>query len=47
MDKNLLKKIIKNCIMIAAGSFIYGFGINIFIKANGLALGGFSGIGLS
>lgn len=46
MDKNLLKKMIKNCIMIITGSFIYGFGINIFIKANGLALGGFSGIGL-
>jgi uncharacterized membrane-anchored protein YitT (DUF2179 family) len=36
----------KNILMIILGSFIYGFGINIFIKANGLALGGFSGIGL-
>lgn len=46
ITKEILIRQIKNNIMIIVGCIIYGFGINMFIKANGLALGGFSGIGL-
>ena len=39
-------RIIKNFLMIILGSAIDAFGIDAFIKANHLALGGFSGLGL-
>ena len=39
-------RIIKNSLMIILGSTIDAFGIDAFIKANHLALGGFSGLGL-
>lgn len=39
-------RIIKNSLMIILGSAINAFGIDAFIKANKLAIGGFSGLGL-
>ena len=49
IQKNLsdiMARQIKNNLMIIIGCIVYGFGLNMFIKANGLALGGFSGLGL-
>ena len=44
--RDIIIRQIKNNLMIVAGCIVYGFGLNMFIKANGLALGGFSGLGL-
>ena len=43
---DIMARQIKNNLMIIIGCIVYGFGLNMFIKANGLALGGFSGLGL-
>ena len=44
--RDIFMRQVKNNLMIVAGCIVYGFGLNMFIKANGLALGGFSGLGL-
>lgn len=44
--KDIFMRQVKNNLMIVGGCVVYGFGLNMFIKANGLALGGFSGLGL-
>lgn len=43
---DIMARQIKNNLMIIIGCIVYGFGLNMFIKANELALGGFSGLGL-
>lgn len=41
-----VRETIKSFVMIALGCAIFGFGVDYFILANGLAEGGFTGIGL-
>ena len=41
-----MKNRVVSFLMIALGCAVFGFGVNYFILANGLAEGGFTGIGL-